>query len=60
MSNITPKERNRSIKLGIISAILIMISLFIPLLFRDFSLTLGYFISLTMAYFSFFILLEMS
>ena len=58
MSKITSKEKNKSIKLGVISGILLVIFSFIPLFFKDYSLTLGYFISISLSYFSFFTLFE--
>ena len=60
MKRISKKEVNRSIIIGIIMAIILLLFAFIPLAFEDINLTFGYFISISLSYFLFFILLEIN
>jgi len=57
---VTKKEAKKSIFLGIIMGLLIIVFSFIPLAFKDINLTFGYFISISLSYFLFFILLEIN
>lgn len=57
---VTKKEAKKSIFLGVMMGLLILIFSFIPLAFEDINLTFGYFISISLSYFLFFILLEIN